>query len=98
MLAISNAHAQPGPERGGGRGSTNSYVRLYNPSTVETVKGEVVRVEKFSPGKGLGALIHLTLQNWDQYHRFGAYRLVSIERLLLRLKTRKGPDTHTRDK
>jgi len=55
-------YAQRGPGRGGGWGSTNSYVRMYNPATVETVKGEVVSMERFSPGKGMGAGIHLMLK------------------------------------
>ena len=36
--------------------------RMYDPKTVETVKGEVVSVEKFTPAKGMSAGVHLLLK------------------------------------
>lgn len=46
----------------GGWGAQGAYQRLYNPATVETVKGEVTAVERISPLKGMGAGIHLQLK------------------------------------
>jgi hypothetical protein len=46
--------------QGWGRGS--EYVRLYDAKTVETIKGEVVRVRTFTPGKGMSSGVHLELK------------------------------------
>ena len=48
------ALAQRGP--GGGAG------RIYNPQTVETITGEVVKVEKVSPMGGMGPGVHLLVR------------------------------------
>jgi ribosome-associated protein YbcJ (S4-like RNA binding protein) len=51
------------PSRGsGGWGMKGSYQRMYNPATVETVKGEVVAVEKITPMKGMRYGIHLMVK------------------------------------
>ncbi len=42
--------------------SKSSFNRMYNPSTVETIKGEVVSVDKISPIKGMSSGIHLMLK------------------------------------
>ena len=61
---LSNTSAQGGPNwRGsGGWGPGNPYSRMFNPSTVETVKGEVVSVDMMTPAKGMSNGIHLTLK------------------------------------
>jgi hypothetical protein len=46
--------------QGWGRGS--AYTRLYDAKTVETVKGEVVIVQTFTPDKGMGYGVHLQLK------------------------------------
>lgn len=46
----------------GGWGSGTGYGRMYDPSTIETVRGEVVRVEKITPQKGMSYGIHLILK------------------------------------
>ncbi|MEW6659784.1 MAG: hypothetical protein AB1424_14090 [Thermodesulfobacteriota bacterium] len=55
ILAATAAWAQPGmgPGRGQGRGggAGDPYSRMYDPKTVETLGGEVVQVDKFTPGK-----------------------------------------------
>jgi hypothetical protein len=48
--------------RGGGWGMNSQYGRMFNPKTVETVSGEVVRVDKVIPMKGMSHGIHLTLK------------------------------------
>lgn len=55
-------------QRGRGlRGSSgwepkSAFNRMYNPSTVETIKGEVVSVDKITPMKGMSYGIHLMLK------------------------------------
>jgi len=46
----------------GGWGAGTKYGRLYNAQTVETVSGEVVKVEKIKPMKGMSYGIHLVLK------------------------------------
>jgi hypothetical protein len=56
--------AQPGFRwRGGdGWGRGGAYDRLYDPKTVETVSGEVVKVEQMTPMTGMGYGVHLILK------------------------------------
>ncbi|RPH54048.1 MAG: DNA-binding protein [Lysobacterales bacterium] len=42
----------------GGWGPRTSYTRMYDPKTVETVKGEVVSVDRFTPAKGTSYGVH----------------------------------------
>ncbi len=61
-LAVT-AVAAPGMGRGsGGWGMGGSYQRMYNPATVETVRGEVISVDRITPMKGMGTGIHLQLK------------------------------------
>ncbi len=46
----------------GGWGAHGAYQRLFNPATVETVRGEVTAVERITPLRGMGAGIHLQLK------------------------------------
>lgn len=64
MLAGSFASAQPGPScrGGGGWGAGAPYGRMYNPKTAETVSGEVVAVESFTPMKPMCGGVHLQLK------------------------------------
>ncbi len=55
------AYAQGG-KGGAGWGAGSSYNRLYNPKTVETLSGEVAKIEMFTPRKGMGQGIHLVLK------------------------------------
>jgi hypothetical protein len=43
-------------------GAKSAFNRMYNPSTVETIKGEVVSVDKIAPMKGMSNGIHLMLK------------------------------------
>lgn len=62
-LLATAAHAQGGPgPRGGGWGSGGQYQRLYDPKTVETVKGDIEKVERITPMGGMSAGIHLLLK------------------------------------
>ncbi len=46
----------------GGWGPKADYGRMYNPQTVETISGEVISIDKITPGKGMSYGIHLTLK------------------------------------
>jgi hypothetical protein len=48
------ATAAWGQGQGGGR--------MFNPKTLETLSGEVVSVEKLTPGKGMSQGVHFTLK------------------------------------
>jgi len=43
---------------GGGWGAGTAYGRIYNPATVETVRGVVASVEHFTPAKGVSYGVH----------------------------------------
>ena len=47
---------------GGGWGAGTAYGRMYNPQTVETISGEVVSVDKITPGKGMSYGIHIVVK------------------------------------
>jgi hypothetical protein len=47
---------------GGGWGPDGAYARLYDPSTIQTVSGEIVGIEHMTPQKGMGAGVHLLLK------------------------------------
>jgi hypothetical protein len=46
----------------GGWGMKGAYQRVYDPATVETIRGEVINIEKFAPMKGMRGGIHLLLK------------------------------------
>ena len=57
---------QPGRRTGNGWEREGSYQRLYNPDSVETLTGEVHKVEYFAPMKGMGQGVHLQLKSDDK--------------------------------
>ena len=46
----------------GGWGPGSQYGRMYDQKTVETVSGEVVKVEQITPMKGMSYGVHLSLK------------------------------------
>lgn len=66
VLAATAAWAQPGMGPGGGQGrgggAGDPYSRMYNSKTVETLSGEVVSVDKFTPGRRMSYGVHFTLK------------------------------------
>jgi hypothetical protein len=47
---------------GGGWGAGTSYGRMYNPQTVETISGEVIKVDKITPAKGMSYGVHAVIK------------------------------------
>jgi hypothetical protein len=66
VLATTAAWGQAGLGPGGGQGrgwgAGDPYNRMFNPKTVETLSGEVVSVDKFTPNKGMSYGVHFTLK------------------------------------
>ena len=58
----SSAQRGMGQRGNGGWDARSAYNRMYNPSAVETVKGEVASVDKIKPMKGMSYGIHLMLK------------------------------------
>ena len=48
--------------KGGGWAAGSSYNRLYNPATVETVSGQVVKIDKIVPTRGMSYGVHAQLK------------------------------------
>jgi len=46
----------------GGWGPGDAYSRLYDPKTVETVTGEVVKVDRIVPMRGMSGGVHLVVK------------------------------------
>src|SRR5512135_2561128 len=62
-MAVGSYAAGPGMGCGGGGwGMSSKCGRMYNPQTVETISGEVVKVDKVMPMRGMSNGIHLTVK------------------------------------
>ena len=46
-----------------GWGQKSAFNKMYNPKTVETIKGEVVSIDKVMPRKGMSYGIHLMVRS-----------------------------------
>ncbi|MBM4053217.1 MAG: DNA-binding protein [Planctomycetes bacterium] len=46
----------------GGWGAGSQYGRMYDPKTIETICGEVTKVERIIPVKGMSGGVHLTVK------------------------------------
>jgi hypothetical protein len=66
LLAAVSVFAQRGPGmmwRGsGGWGPGSQYNRMYDPKTVETITGEVTKVDRITPAKGMSGGIHMLVK------------------------------------
>lgn len=48
-------------QRGKGWGPGSTYNQMYNPNTVETISGEIIAIDNFTPGGCMSSGAHLTL-------------------------------------
>ncbi len=64
LLIATESFAQRGMgwKGNGGWGMGTAYSKMYNPKTVETVSGEVIRVDKITPIKGMSYGVHMTVK------------------------------------
>lgn len=64
VLTASLAFGAPwkGWRGSGGWGMGSSYNRMYNPATTETISGEILRVEKITPVKGMYYAIQMVVK------------------------------------
>ncbi|OPY88790.1 MAG: hypothetical protein A4E72_01282 [Syntrophus sp. PtaU1.Bin208] len=64
LSLVSESYAQRGMMwRGsGGWGPETAYARLYNPATVETIRGEVVGIYTITPVKGMHHGVHMNVK------------------------------------
>jgi hypothetical protein len=68
LVLTATAWAQPGMGQGQGRGQGRGWGagdpsgRMYNPQTVETLSGEVVRVDQTASGRRMSSGVHFTLK------------------------------------
>ncbi len=51
-----------GPMRGGGGWTDGPYARVYDPKTVETLKGEIVQVDHVAPMSGMSEGVHVVVK------------------------------------
>lgn len=61
LMASPDAIARMG-KGSGGWGVGGNYSRMSDPARVETISGEVVSIDEFSPMKGMSSGIHITLR------------------------------------
>src|SRR4030042_933202 len=61
-IVASGALSRAGRGQGAGWGAGDAYIRMYNSKTIETLSGEVVSVDKFTPGRGMSYGVHFTLK------------------------------------
>lgn len=62
LMATSDAYGQRCAGGGCGWGPRGDYARRYDVESVETIKGEVVSVERFTPGSGMSQGVHLKVR------------------------------------
>jgi len=68
LLSSSNSFSQRGMNRkgSGGWGIGNKYGRMYNPDTVETTTGIIIKVERMIPIRGMSYGVHLTMKTDEE--------------------------------
>ncbi len=57
-----DASAQMDMQGKGGWGKGSTHNRMYNPKTVETISGEVVKIDKSTTKKGMRSGVHLLVK------------------------------------
>jgi hypothetical protein len=64
LLLSTDSVAQQGVNWRGARGwgMGNTYSRMFNPSTIDTIRGEVLRIDVITPMKGMSYGVHLMVK------------------------------------
>jgi len=65
LFVVDQSDAQPAGVRwrgSGGWGQGTAYSKMYDPKTVETISGEVVKIDTITPLKGMSAGIHMSMK------------------------------------
>lgn len=66
LVTAVSSYAQPRPGtmwRGsGGWGPGSQYNKMYDPKAVETISGEVTRVDRITPAKGMTGGVHMLVK------------------------------------
>lgn len=62
LLALGSVKAQPKWNGSGGWGAKGQFGRMYDPKTVETIRGEVTAIEEMTPLEGMGHGIHVRVK------------------------------------
>ena len=62
LFMISDSYARMGMWNSGGWGMGGSYCGMYNNGTVETITGEVMKIDKFFPSRGMHNGIQLIVK------------------------------------
>lgn len=64
LFAVESFAQQPGFKwkGSGGWGPGTPYSKMYDPKTVETISGEVIRVDRITPRKGMSYGVHTTVK------------------------------------
>lgn len=65
FFAVQSFAQMMGGRGGGGWGMGGSYGMMFNPSSIEIVKGEVAQVDQIIPLMGMSQGVHLTLRGAD---------------------------------
>ncbi len=58
--------SSPGHRGSGGWGHRSHYGRMYDPNSIETITGEVVSVETFTPRGGMSQGVHLLVKTGNE--------------------------------
>ena len=65
LLSADQSYSQPAGIRwrgSGGWGPGTPYSKMYDPKTVETITGQVVKVDRITPLKAMAAGVHMTVK------------------------------------
>lgn len=65
LLSADQSYSQPAGIRwrgSGGWGPGSPYSKMYDPKTVETITGQVVKVDRITPLKAMSAGVHMTVK------------------------------------
>ena len=65
-MAQHHPWSSPGHRGSGGWGHGSHYGRMYDPNSIETISGEVVSVETFTPRGGMSQGVHLLVKTGNE--------------------------------